>query len=196
MQIGTQFLATLQGLKNLILNLKKFDKGSNKSINFSKLAAQWDISSEEAESIMDLILQFQDLFLNSFEGYQLEKRWMNGKNYLTIWPRSEQVRRDERKEVWISQEVVNDLSDMVLYFQGVKIGKGFDTKIANSQFTKKILRLYKSHPYFFNSEGNFLLYPSPLAIKLGTEIAIFKKTNRDPSHFSIDDYEIYIRGGK
>ncbi len=195
MQKGTQFLATLQGLKNLILNLKKFDKDSNKSFNFSKLAVQWDISSEETESIMELILQFQDLFLNSFKGYQLEKRWMNGKNYLTIWPRNEQVWHGERKEVWISQEIANDLSDMVLYFQGVKIGKGFDIQIANSQLTKKIVRLYKNYPYFFNSGENFLLYPSPLAIRLGTEIAMFKKTNRDPSHVNIDGYQIYIKGG-
>ena len=196
MQYETQLSGTLKGLKNLIIALKKFHKGSIKSFNFSNLEAQWDISSEDAESLMDLILQFQDLFLNSFEGYQLEKRWMNGKKYLTVWPRNENFCSGETKEVWMSQEEANDLSDIVLYFQGVKIGKGFDIKIANSHLTKKVVRLYKSHPYFFDSSGNYLLYPSPLAIRLGMEISMFKKTNRALSHLSLCEYEIYIRGEK
>jgi len=196
MQYETQLSGTLKGLKNLIIALKKFHKGSIKSFNFSNLEAQWDISSEDAESLMDLILQFQDLFLNSFAGYQLEKRWMNGKKYLTVWPRNENLCPGETKEVWMSQEEANDLSDIVLYFQGVKIGKGFDIKIANSHLTKKVVRLYKSHPYFFDSSGNYLLYPSPLAIRLGMEISMFKKTNRALSHLSLCEYEIYIRGKK
>lgn len=196
MQYETQLSGTLKGLKNLIIALKKFHKDSIKSFNFSNLETQWDISSEDAESLMDLILQFQDLFLNSFAGYQLEKRWMNGKKYLTVWPRNENLCPGETKEVWMSQEEANDLSDIVLYFQGVKIGKGFDIKIANSHLTKKVVRLYKSHPYFFDSSGNYLLYPSPLAIRLGMEISMFKKTNRALSHLSLCEYEIYIRGEK
>ena len=192
MQNETHFSATLQGLKNLILALKKFHQYPNKSFNFSKLEAQWGISSEDVESLRDLILQFQDLFFNSFAGYQLEKKWMNGKKYLTFWPRNEIVRRDETKEVWMSQEEANDMSDIIIYFQDVKIGQGFDIKIANSYLTKKVVGLYKNHPYFFNSKGNCLLYPSPLAIRLGTEISMFKKTNRALSHLSIDEYDIYI----
>ena len=75
----TQFSAILQGLKNLILTLEKFHQYPNKSFNFSKLEVQWGISSEDTESLRDLILQFQDLFFYSFAGYQLEKKWMNGK---------------------------------------------------------------------------------------------------------------------
>jgi len=192
----TQFSATLQGLKNLILALKKFHQYPNKSFNFSKLEAQWGITSEDVESLRDLILKFQDLFFNSFAGYQLEKKWMNGKKYLTFWPRNEIVRGGETKEVWISQEEVNDVSDIVIYFQEVKIGKGFDIKIANSHLTKKVVGLYKNHPYFFHSKGNCLLYPSPLAIRLGTEISMLKKTNRSFSHLTVDDYEIYLEGGR
>ena len=192
----TQFSITLQGLKNLILALKKFHQNPNKSFNFSKLEAQWGISSEEVESLRDLILQFQDLFIYSFAGYQLEKKWMNGKKYLTFWPRNEIIRREETKEVWISQEEANDVSDIIIYFQEVKIGQGFDIKIAISYLSKKVVGLYKSHPYFFHSKGNCLLYPSPLAIRLGMEISMFKKTNRTLSHLSIDDYDIYIEGGK
>lgn len=196
MQNETKFSATLQGLKNLILSLKKFHQYPNKSFNFSKLEAQWGISSEDVESLRDLILQFQDLFINSFAGYQLEKKWMNGKKYLTFWPRNEIVWRGETKEVWISRKEADDVSDIVLYFQEVKIGKGFDIKIANSQLAKKVVHLYKSHPYFFHARGNCLLYPSPLAIKLGTELSMFKKTNRALSHLSINEYEIYIEGGR
>jgi len=192
----TQFSAILQGLKNLILTLEKFHQYPNKSFNFSKLEVQWGISSEDTESLRDLILQFQDLFFYSFAGYQLEKKWMNGKKYLTFWPRNEIIRGAETKEVWMSQEEANDVSDMVIYFQEVKIGKGFDIKIANSHLTKKVVRLYKSHPYFFHSKGNCLLYPSPLAIRLGTELSMFKKTNRALSHLNINDYEIYIEGGR
>ncbi|MBY9003445.1 MAG: hypothetical protein KGD73_05700 [Candidatus Lokiarchaeota archaeon] len=195
MQNETPFSATLQGLKNLILSLKKFHQYPNKSFNFSKLEAQWGITSEDVESLRDLILQFQDLFVNSFAGYQLEKKWMNGKKYLTFWPRNDIFLRSETKEVWMSQEEANDVSDMVIYFQEVKIGKGFDIKIANSHLTKKVVRLYKSHPYFFHSQGNCLLYPSPLAIRLGVELSMFKKTNRALSHLSIDEHEIYIEGG-
>jgi len=192
----TQFSATLQGLKNLILTLKKFHQYPNKSFNFSKLEAQWGIKSEDVESLRDLILQFQDLFINSFAGYQLEKKWMNGKKCLTLWPRNEIVKGGETKEVWISQEEAKDVSDMVIYFQEVKIGKGFDIKIANSHLTKKVVHLYKSHPYFFHSQGNCLLYPSPLAVRLGTELSMFKKTNRALSHINVYDYEIYIEGGR
>lgn len=195
MQNETPFSATLQGLKNLILSLKKFHQYPNKSFNFSKLEAQWGITSEDVESLRDLILQFQDLFVNSFAGYQLEKKWMNGKKYLTFWPRNNIVWRGETKEVWMTQEEANDVSDMVIYFQEVKIGKGFDIKIANSHLTKKVVRLYKSHPYFFYSRGNCLLYPSSLAIRLGMELSMFKKTNRALSHLSIEEYEIYIEGG-
>jgi len=192
----TQFSAILQGLKNLILTLKKFQQHPNKSFNFSNLEDQWGMTSENGDSLMDLILQFQDLFFHSFAGYQLEKKWMNGKKYLTFWPRNEIVSGGETKEVWMSQEDVNDVSDIVIYFQEVKIGKGFNIKIANSHLSKKIVRLYKSHPYFFHSKGNCLLYPSPLAIRLGTEISMLKKTNRSLSHLTVDDYEIYLEGGR
>jgi len=196
MQDETQFSAIILGLKNLILVLKKFHQHPNKSLNFSKLEDQWGISSEDVESLRDLILQFQDLFINSFAGYQLEKKWMNGNKYLTFWPRTNANWHDELKEVWISQEEAADVSDIVIYFQEVKIGKGFDIKVANSQFTKKVVQLFKNHPYFFHSQGNSLIYPSALALRLGTEIVTFKKTNRTLSHLTVDEYEIYIDGGR
>lgn len=188
--------AKIKQLNQVISALEKFEVRKNSLFSLDKLAEYLKLSASELEEVLKLIFRFQKLFSSAFEGCVLCKKWKNGKSYLALNPKSEvNVKAGsvfETKEIEISQEQVKLLSDMVYFFQHIKIGKGFDLKRNGTELSRKVKELKRSHPYFFESKGNGLVYPSKLAVEAGNLILSYDRSKRSFSRLKIGDYTVVI----
>jgi DNA-binding transcriptional regulator YiaG len=186
--------AKIKQLNQILSALEKFQVRKNSLFSLDKLAEYLKLSASELEDILKLIFRFQQLFSSNFDGYYLCKKWRNDNTYLVLKPKSEgkDIRVLEPKEIEIAREQVKLLSDIAYYFQRVKIGKGFDLKRNGTELSRKVKELKKSHPYFFESKGNGLVYPSKLAVDAGNLILSYDRSKRSFSQLKIGDYTIKI----
>ena len=184
----------IRQLNQIISVLEKFQVRKNSLFSLDKLAEYLKLSASELEDVLELIFRFQRLFNSAFEGYVLCKKWKNDKTYLVLKPKSEVENGDvlEAKEIEIARDQVKLLSDIAFYFQRVKIGKGFDLKRNGTELSRKVKELKKSHPYFFESKGNGLVYPSKLAVEAGNLIMSYDRSKRSFSRLKIGDYTVII----
>ena len=186
--------AKIKHLNQVLLALEKFQVRKNYLFSLDKLAEYLKLSASELEDILKLIFRFQKLFRSDFEGYFLCKKWKNNKTYLILKSKSEvkDISVLEPKEIEIARDQVKLLSDITYFFQRVKIGKGFDLKRNGTELSRKVKDLKKSHPYFFESKGNGLVYPSELAVDAGNLILSYDRSKRSFSRLKIGDYTIKI----
>jgi len=186
--------AKIKQLNQILSALEKFQARKNSLFNLDKLAEYLKLSASELEDILKLIFRFQQLFSSNFKGYYLCKKWKNDNTYLILKPKLEgnDISFLEPKEIEIVRDQVKLLSDITYYFQRVKIGKGFDLKRNGTELSKKVKELKKSHPYFFESKGNGLVYPSKLAVDAGNLILSYDRSKRSFSQLEIGDYTIKI----
>ncbi|MCK4381920.1 MAG: hypothetical protein KAW66_01370 [Candidatus Lokiarchaeota archaeon] len=184
----------IKQLHQVISSLEKFQTRKNSMFSLEKLAAYLQLSVGELDEILELIFRFQMLFNSAFEDYFLFKKWKNNKNYLVLKLKSEVKKpiANEPKEIEIDQEQARVLNDIVYYFLHVKIGKGFDIKQNNTELSKKVRELKRSHPYFFEYRGNGLIYPSKLAVETGKLISFYNKSKKLITKLEIEDYLIQI----
>ena len=186
--------ATTKLLNQVLLALEKFQTRKNSLFSLDKLAEYLKLSPSELEEVLKLIFRFQRLFSSVFEGYFLCKKWKNDKSYMVLKPKSEVEDFSflEPKEIEITREQVKLLSDVVYFFQRVKIGKGFDLKRNGTELSRKLKELKKAHPYFFESKGNGPVYPSELAVEAGNLVLSYDRSNRSFSRLKIGDYTVKI----
>jgi hypothetical protein len=184
----------IKQLHQVISSLEKFQTRKNSMFSLEKLAAYLQLSVGELDEILELIFRFQMLFNSAFEDYFLFKKWKNNKNYLVLKLKSEVKKpiANEPKEIEIDQEQARVLNDIVYYFLHVKIGKGFDIKQNNTELSKKVRELKRSHPYFFEYRGNGLIYPSKLAVETGKLISFYNKSKKLITQLEVEDYLIQI----
>ena len=186
--------AKIKQLNQILSALEKFQVRKNQLFSLDKLAEYLKLSASELEEVLKLIFRFQQLFSSDFDGYYLFKKWRNNKTYLILKPKSES--RDnsflEPKEIEIARHQIKLLSDIAYYFQRVKIGKGFDLRRNGTELSRKVKELKRSHPYFFESKGNGLVYPSQLAVDTGNLILSYDRSKRSFSQLKIGDYTIKI----
>jgi len=144
--------------------------------------------------MLELVFRFQNLFNSVFSNFILCRKWRNDKSYLVLKSKSEVSSQDlsNLKEVEISQTQVHLLSDIIYYFQHVKIGKGFNVNRNNTELSKKVKQLNRSHSYFFEHRGNGLIYPSKLAVKAGNLIQSYNRSKKTISKLQIEDIIIQI----
>jgi len=126
--------------------------------------------------------------------FVLRKKWRDDKCYLILKPKSEVSNQDlfDMKEVEINQTQMNLLSDVIYYFQHVKIGKGFNVNRNTTELSKKVKQFNRSHPFFFEHRGNGLIYPSKLAVEAGMLIQSYNRSKRIISKMQIEDFIIQI----
>ena len=184
----------IKQLNQIISALEKFQVRKNSLFSLDKLAEYLKLSVSELDAVLELIFRFQKLFGYVFEGYILCKKWKNNKTYLILKLKSEVKDGSvlELKEIEIAQEQVKLLSDIVYFFQRVKIGKGFDLKRNGTELSRKVKKLKKAHPYFFESKGNGLVYPSELAVNAGNLILSYNRSKKSVSKLQIGDYFLKI----
>jgi len=184
----------IKQLHQIISALEKFQTRKNGMFSLDKLATYLNLSDRELNEILELVFRFQMLFNSAFENYILFKKWKNNKNYLVLKLKSEVKNpiTNEPKEIEINQEQVSALNDIVYYFLHVKIGKGFVIKQNNTELSKKVRELKRSHPYFFVYRGNGLIYPSKLAVETGKLISFYNKSKKLITQLEVEDYLIQI----
>jgi len=186
--------AKIKQLNQVLLALEKFQVRKNYLFSLDKLTEYLKLSTSELEEVLQLIFRFQQLFSSAFEGYFLCKKWKNDKFYLKLAPKSEvkDVSVLELKEVEIDRDQVKLLSDIAYYFQRVKIGKGFDLRRNGTELSRKVKELKKSHPYFFESKGNGMVYPSKLAVDAGNLILSYDRSKKAVSKLQIGEFVVKI----
>jgi hypothetical protein len=184
----------IKQLHQIVSALEKFQTRKNSLFSLDKLANFLNMSERDLEEVLELVFRFQNLFNSMISGFVLCKKWRNDKSYLVLKSKSEVSNQDlsDLKEVEISQTQVNLLSDVIYYFQHIKIGKGFNIKRNNTELSKKVKQLNRSHSYFFEHRGNGLIYPSKLAVEAGRLIQSYNRSKKTISKFQIEDFIIQI----
>jgi len=184
----------IKQLNQILSALEKFQVRKNSLFSLDKLAEYLKLSASELDAVLEVIFRFQKLFDYVFEGYVLCKKWKNNKIYLILKPKSEVKDASvlELKEIEIDRDQLKLLSDIVYFFQRVKIGKGFDLKRNGTELSRKVKELKKAHPYFFESKGNGLVYPSELAVDAGNLILSYERTKKSVSKLQIGEYFVKI----
>jgi len=184
----------IKQLNQIISALEKFQVRKNSLFSLDKLAEYLKLSASELDAVLEVIFRFQKLFDYVFKGYILCKKWKNDKTYLILKPKSEVKDGSilELKEIEINRDQVKLLSDIVYFFQRVKIGKGFDVKRNGTELSRKVKELKKAHPYFFESKGNGLVYPSELAVNAGNLILSYDRSKKLVSKLQVGEYIVKI----
>ncbi len=184
----------IKQLNQILSALEKFQVRKNSLFSLDKLAEYLKLSASELDAVLEIIFRFQKLFDYVFEGFVLCKKWKNNKTYLILKPKSEVKDGSvlELKEIEIDRDQIKLLSDIVYFFQRVKIGKGFDLKRNGTELSRKVKELKKAHPYFFESKGNDLVYPSKLAVDAGNLILSYDRSKKSFSKLQIREYFVKI----
>ena len=184
----------IKQLHQIVSALEKFQTRKNNLFSLDKLANYLNLSEQDLEEVLELVFRFQNLFNSVIADFILCKKWRNDKSYLILKSKSEVSSREypELKEVEINQTQVNLLSDVVYYFQHVKIGKGFNVIRNKTELSKKVKQLNRSHPYFFEHKGNGLIYPSKLAVEAGRLIQSYNRSKKTISKIQIEDFIFQI----
>ncbi len=186
-----------QKLHKILNILEQFNEHPNSNFNFSKLEEVLGLLPKEGEELLNLIFQFQDLFHSKLKGYILYKKRKNTNLYLTLKAKSQVKDGDklEANEINITKAESNLLSDIIYYFQHIKIGKGFDVSYNHSELIQKVKSLKGTHPYFFEHRGNGLIYPTKLAVDLGVQILSYQRGNKPIRELNVNDNKILINSG-
>ncbi|MHA1241434.1 MAG: hypothetical protein ACTSQU_11710 [Promethearchaeota archaeon] len=155
---GTKF----KQLHQIVSALEKFQTRKNSLFSLDKLANYLNLSERDLEEVLELVFRFQNLFNSVISNFVLRKKWRADKYYLILKPKSEVSSQElsDLKEVEINQTQVNLLSDVVYYFQHVKIGKGFNVNRNTTELSKKVKQFNRTHPFFFEHRGNGLIFSS------------------------------------
>jgi len=186
--------AKIRQLHQIISALEKFQTRKNSLFSLDKLASYLNLSERDLEEVLELVFQFQNLFNSVISDFVLRKKWRNEKYYLILKPKSEVSNQDlfDMKEVEINKTQMNLLSDIIYYFQHVKIGKGFNVNRNTTELSKKVKQFNRSHPFFFEHRGNGLIYPSKLAVDAGMLIQSYNRSKKTISKMQIEDFIIQI----
>ncbi|MHA1235561.1 MAG: hypothetical protein ACTSO6_12595 [Promethearchaeota archaeon] len=184
----------IKQIHQIISALERFQTRKDKLFSLDKLANYLHFSERDLEEMLELVFRFQNLFNSVISDFVLCKKWRNDKYYLKLKPKSEFLNQDlsDLKEVEINQTQVNLLSDIIYYFQHVKIGKGFNILRNDTELSKKVNQFNRSHPFFFEHRGNGLVYPSKLAVEAGMLIQSYNRSKKNISKLQIEDFIIQI----
>ena len=181
-------------LRQIISALEQFQKRKNSLFSLDKLAKYLNLSERELDEVLKLVFRFQSIFCSIFEDFILVKKWKNEKTYLILKPKTEvkNIGVLEPKEIEIHKEQAGLLNDIAYYFQHIKIGQGFNIKSDGAALSKKVKQFKSTHPFFFESRGNDLIYPSKLAIEAGNLIRFYRKSKKTVSKLEIEEYVIQV----
>jgi hypothetical protein len=183
----------IQRVYDLISALKPLKIKPNCKLNMANFGTCYKLSNEQLNVLVDLVLQFQSLFRDDLKGYHVQSEWRNGTSYLSLVP---SIKKDNNcpkfRQLYLSSKEARILLDLTYVYQHVKIGKGFDPKLTQSEICQKAKELHKTHPYLMEKNGNSLLYPTSLAIKIGAELRIYAKLNRTITSLTIENQFIHI----
>ncbi|GAH72248.1 unnamed protein product [marine sediment metagenome] len=183
-------MSFLQVLHQILDVLSKFAKNYDKKLNFSKFASYLKLNPSEVEEIISLLLNFQELYENTFKQYSLRKKIENSHVYLT----TEKIQKliNIPIKIRMSQSHINQFNDIIYYFKYVKRGKGFDVQTNGTDLLKNVKELCDYYPYFFQEQKNGLIYPSEFGLKLGELLLSYRKSNKKIEKIKVEETQIIV----
>ncbi len=182
-----------QLLHQIIDILGQFENNYNKKFNFTKMAKCLRIPNSKTDGIIDLLLNFQNLFESVFKNHHIKKTRLKNQIYLALEKKAEVVMNiniEEPKMVSISSDHLKLFNDIIYVFKFVNRGKGFDISEGETELLENLKELKNAHPYLF--EGNGITYPTKLGLKLGDLIISYNKCNRHVKNLTIDNYTFTV----
>ncbi len=177
---------------SILKALEAFEGNYHKKLNYEKLAKYLELSTQDANDIISLILKFQKLFKQIFLGHHLEKKFVNGALYLTA--HKDDTRTLIPHQINMTHTNAKLFSDITYTFKHVTRGKGFNLKLANTELLRNIKILKMTFPYLFIENGNNLTYPSEIGLLLGEKILSYRKTHKTLSDIQLHQTRIIIEG--
>lgn len=170
--------------------LEKFTNNYGKRLNFTKLARYLNLNTSEMDEIIGIILQFQELFINTFDKYRMKKEIKDNQIFLITLPKK--LNLSIPNKIKLSIDDFNLLSDIIYIFKNVKRGKGFDITANGSELLSNIKELWNYYPYLFEVNENGLMYPSEFGLKLGELILSYKKSGKIIESIPLDEHIIMV----
>ena len=177
---------------DLISALRPLKSRPDRQLNMAKFGTCYNLSNEQTQSLIDLVLQVQSFFLDDSERFHIQAHWKNGTTYLSVVNERRPDNNNRVKKVTLSSNHAKILLDLTFIYQHIKNGRGFNSKLVNSELCQKAKELYMQHPYLVAQNGNGILHPTLLGVQLGAQLRIYKKLNRNVTIISIDDYKIQV----
>ena len=179
----------LRALYQIIEVLTKFSNNYERRLNFEKLAEHLKLTTSEADDMLSLLLDFQDLFTHTLKGYILQKKIVNNQLYLI--PKKESILSHIPKKIRIDKAHINLFNDVIYLFKFVKKGKGFDVDTNGTDLLSNIKELCDYYPFLFQRQNGFL-YPSEFGLKLGELLLSYKKSNKTIDVLQLGDCEVLV----
>ncbi|TXT57112.1 MAG: hypothetical protein BAJALOKI2v1_540014 [Promethearchaeota archaeon] len=183
---------TENDIKKLIFALKGFKGKYEKRLNFHKFCAYLETSGKKREALLDLLFEFQDLFKGILRNHVLTKEKDGNTIYLCVKP-SEVSDPKDLSTISISKSQIKILNDIIHIFKTIRKGKGFNISNKNTDLINQLKNLYYSFPLLFRQNGHDLIYPTDIAIELGSKIKQYNKMNIDYKDIDIENYTFQIR---
>ncbi|MFX0073735.1 MAG: hypothetical protein ACFFAO_21865 [Candidatus Hermodarchaeota archaeon] len=185
-------MQSLIRILNQIVNaLEAFKNNYYKKFNFSKLASHLKIGESNVNELIEFILNFQHMFKTTLNNYELKKMDDGNSIFLIAELKEEdqiQTIKSFNKLVECDKQDAKLISDFIYTFKFIKRGKGFDLDCPNTELLKKLKALKLKHPFLFCRNGNNLIYPSELGLKLGETIISYNKGNKKIDNLKINEY--------
>lgn len=179
----------LRVLPQIIDVLNKFSSNYEKRLNFEMLTRYLKLNPSEADYILTIILDFQDLFNQTLKGYILQKKIVSNQLYLS--PEKDSVLSHIPKKIRITKVDINLFSDIIYFFKFVKKGKGFDVDNNGTELLSNIKDLCDYYPFLFQRQNGFL-YPSEFGLRFGELLLSYKKSNKTIGVVQLDDCEVQV----
>jgi hypothetical protein len=176
-------------LERIIMALKAFEGKYEKRLNFSKLGAYLEASDKTKSALLDILFQFQDLFKGLFKNHTLMKEIKDNAIYITVQPINPS---NGRKNISISKRQIEILNDIIHIFKTIRNRKGFDISKKKTELIKDLTNLYYSFPVLFRKNGHSLIYPTEIAIQLGSKVNEYNRLNVEYTDIEIENYTFLI----
>ena len=177
---------------SILKALEAFKGNYHKKFNYEKLSKYLELSIQETNDTISLILKFQKLFKQIFLGHHLEKKFVNGALYLIA--HKDVTHPLIPHQINMTHANAKLFSDITYTFKHVNRGKGFNLKLVNTELLRNIKILKKAYPYFFTENGNNLTYPSEMGLLLGEKILSYHKTHKTLSDIELHQTRIIFEG--
>ena len=177
---------------SILKALEAFEGNYHKKLNYEKLAKYLELSTQDANNIISLILKFQKIFKQIFLEYHLDKKFVNGALYLIA--HKDNARPLIPQQINMTHTNAKLFSDITYTFKHVNRGKGFNLKLANTELLRNIKMLKMAYPYLFTENGNNLTYPSEIGLLLGEKILSYRKTHKTLSNIELHQTRIIFEG--
>ncbi|MEJ2251958.1 MAG: hypothetical protein P8Y97_20145 [Candidatus Lokiarchaeota archaeon] len=179
-------------MEKIIEILKQFKRNPNKRLNLGKVCRLINVDQDIANSLLNVVLNFQDLLSTTLKGYKLVPIRINGISYIELQPFDDIKDESERRcnIIIISRSELDLLSDTTFIYRHINNGEGFNLHFSNG-LEEMIINLSKLHPYFFKRQNSHII-PSSLGLELGDRVLQFKKIHKQFSEIEIGNYLIKV----